>query len=62
MDPSFQMRLQSVARPHEAGAAPDEAVQGGKGGRASLRHGKGPGRGHDVQVAEGSERDCQLEK
>ena len=59
---SFQMRLQSVAGPHEAGAAADEAVQGGQGGRAALRHGKGPSRRHDLQVAEGPQGDCQLEK
>ena len=58
----FQMRLQSVAGPHEARAAADEAVQGGQGGRAPLRHGQGPSRGHDVQAAEGSQGDCQLEK
>ena len=56
------MRLQSVAGPHEAGAAADEAVQGGQGGRAALRHGKGPSRRHDLQVAEGPQGDCQLEK
>ena len=52
------MRLQSVAGPHEAGAAPDEALQGGEGGWASLRHGQGPGRGHDVQATEGPQGDC----
>ena len=62
VDPSFQMRIQSVAGPDEARAAADEAVQGGQGGRAPLRHGQGPSRGHDVQVAEGPQGDCQLQK